>query len=409
MRKLPGLTALLYLAFLAFFFSACNNQPANKKTQDATLTDTSQASTSVKIPYFRGKYQINGASPWYGLITIGSNNQIMKVGLDCGNNSFWVTSIQCTTPACTQPGRQSFNFNSSTTFRWINKSIDTMSYGPWGNMTANLGQDVVNAAGSQTFGPMKTLLAVNYGGPSFAELDWDGGIGFPSQSPDSRITWLLQQLVNNGSVNPQNVCVSFYMNPVTKAGVVTIGSYDPVFVDPNSKLRFPFRPYTLFNGALNYLWSTELTGWFINGNRMSMDSIFVFDTGASDFKGDTIATDAAITAINNYYHTYGTYPVMQLVMGLDKFGAPGVLKLTTEEYLQKVEKGPRMGQTVIAIDTLEVPGLILAGSVVLEDLYTVFWYTATGNPGNYVLTPKEVWLFNKKDGPVIIQNGLKPK
>jgi saccharopepsin len=409
MKHLPTQLITLYLFSLIFFTLSCNNKPAKETASDIKLTDTSAASSSVKISYFRSKYQIDGASPWYGMITVGSNNQAMRVGLDCGNNANWLTSTQCISPACMQLGRTRFNYAASTTFSWINKNIDTLAFGPWGNMTVNIGQDVFNSASTPNFGLIKTLLSVNYNGPSFAELDWDGGIGFPSQSPDSRTTWLLLQLVNKGLINPNNVCVSFYMNPVTKAGVVNIGGYDPAFVDPNSKLRFPFKPYTLFNGALNYLWSTRLSGWYINGQKVSNDSLFVFDTGASDFKGDTVATDAAITAINNYYNRTGNYPVMGLAMGIDQYGRTGKLNLTTEQYLQKVEKGPRTGQTVIAIDTLEVPGLILAGSVVLEDLYTVFWYKATGNPGNYLLTPVETWLFNKKDGPVIIQNGLKTK
>ena len=409
MAQLSFLRTTLCLMALIIFISSCKSKPSKPSESDASSTDSTAASSSVKISYFRGKYQVNGASPWYGLLTIGSNSQVMKLGLDCGNNANWLTSTQCNTQACTQPGRTRFNYATSTTFSWVNRNVDTLEFGPWGNMAVNIGQDVFNSASVPNFGSIKTLLSVNYGGPSFAELDWDGGIGFPSQSPDSRTTWLLLQLVNKGLINPFNVCVSFYMNPVTKAGMVNIGGYDPVFVDPNSKLRFPFKPYNAFNGALNYLWSTKLSGWYVNGKPVSNDSLFVFDTGASDFKGDTVATDAAITAINNYYRNTGKYPVMELSMGKDQYGQTGLLALTTEQYLQKVEAGPRKGQTVIAIDTLEVPGLILAGSVVLEDLYTVFWYKATGNPGNYLLTPVEAWLFNKKDGPVIIQNGLKTK
>lgn len=356
-------------------------------------------SNSIKIQYSRGPYQTNGASPWFGKLSMGSNQQVLKFGLDTGNNANWVTSTQCTTPACTQPGRVSFNFDSSSTFTWINKTPEILNFGPWGNMTINVGQDNISNGASFNV-PLMTMLSIDYSGTQFAELDWDGGIGFPAQNADPRTTWLLQELVNTGQFSPGFLCVSFYMDPLSRKGVVDIGNFDTSAIDVYSWLAFPLDPYP----ALNYLWSTPLESWSVAGQDMGTDSVFVFDTGASDFKGDTSATDAAVTAINNYYNQNNSYPPMELVMGMDWDGNPGRLVLTDEQYVQQVQAGPNQGEDVIAIDTLDIPKMLLVGSVILEDLYTVFWYNVIDSSGNYQLSPVEVWLFNKKNGPVIIQN-----
>jgi saccharopepsin len=403
----------LFLAFLAFtlFFTACKNKPktVTKAEETPAMPDIhTTISSDIKIVYFKGPYQTNGASPWYGLLTLGTPRQYLKFGMDTGNNANWVTSTQCQTLACTQLGRIRFNSSASSTFRWWNPAIDTLYFGPWGNMAVNTGQDIFSNGTTNLGGLAKTFLSVNYGGSQFSELDWDGGIGFPAQAPDQRTTWLMEHLLNSGVIQPgpfNFIPLSFYMNPITRTGMVNIGGFDPDLTDEYSMLQFKFKSYDDYNGKLNYLWATSLTSWSVAGQVLSKnDSYFVFDTGASDFKGDTVATDAAIRTIRNYYNSKGTYPPMELVMGSDLAGNPGRLLLTSAQYVQKVEEGNQKGQQVIAIDTLEVDNMILAGSVVLENLYTVFWYFASGSPGNYQLIPVQVMLFNKKEGPKIIQN-----
>ena len=84
-------------------------------------------------------------------------------------------------------------------------------------------------------------------------------------------------------------------------------------------------------------------------------------------------------------------------------GNTGTLVLTPDQYVAKIEAGPGKDSSVVSIEPLEIPNMILVGSILLEYVYPVFIYETTGQPGSYELKPKEVWLFNVKGGPEVIQ------
>ena len=94
---------------------------------------------SVIIPMQRGPYQNNGASPWFGLVNVGSTGITMKLALDTGTNLFWVTSTYCNTPACTQAGRIRFDPKNSSTFKMVDSTPLKVDYGPWGSLQAQIG------------------------------------------------------------------------------------------------------------------------------------------------------------------------------------------------------------------------------------------------------------------------------
>lgn len=383
------------LALILITAACSGNDPSARSEEDSTATQT------FSIFMLRGPYQFNGASPWYAPLNLGTPGQSLKFALDSGSNTNWVTSSQCTTPACQQ--HTPFRIYDSSTFQFLDTAIDTMNFGPWGDMQVNLGEDLLSLPNTQLSIPTSIMLSVKYEGEKFVELDWDGGIGFPAQMHDTTTSWLLQQLVQQGSIDADQVYASFYMDTDNNEGIVTLGGYDLDLVDPDSRLSFPFSVYDL----LPYLWTTVLNSWTVGGQEViapGQGFHFAFDTGSSDFKGDTSATDQAIDLINAYYQTYGQYPEMELSMGTDQYGNPGKLMLGPDQYRVMIQAGNGAGQMQTAIDTLNIPELLLVGSIMLEHLYTVFWYERTGTPGNYQLQPTETWLFNKTNGPKIIQN-----
>lgn len=398
MPAILPLEKILGLFVLYLLLAGCqSDKPATADPQPLAES----VFTPIVIPYARDPYQVNGASPWYANLGIGSNSQQLKFGMDTGNNGNWVTSILCNTPACTQPGRTRYDFETSKTFSMVDSNCDSLNFGPWGDMVVEVGQDIFDLP--PTNSPVKIMLATNYSGQKFKELDWDGGIGFPSQSPDSCTTWLLEMLVNEGQIDPNQVCVAFYEDPVSLRGHIMLGGYDQAIVDPTSQLRLPFKDYTEYGGALDYLWTTELADWSIGDQSVATNKLFCLDTGASDFKGDTVACQLARAQIEYQYGRTGVYPQMALSTGYDVNGNPGKLVLTKDQYLQEIQRGPGSGSNNIAIDNLQLDDLVLVGSILLESVYSVFWYDASGTPGNYRLTPREMWLFNLLDGPTIIQ------
>jgi len=89
----------------------------------------------LELSLERGLYKDHGASPWYGIIAVGSKPTIMKLALDTGTNMNWVTSTQCNTSSCTMPGRVRFDPTSSTTFTWVDQNnVFELDYGPWGKL-----------------------------------------------------------------------------------------------------------------------------------------------------------------------------------------------------------------------------------------------------------------------------------
>ncbi|OEK00611.1 hypothetical protein BFP97_03420 [Roseivirga sp. 4D4] len=392
MRNLYTLSGLCCFIFLCI---GCTSTKNNETQEDYGI---------IKISYQKGPYQNNGASPWYAELAMGTPPQPLKFGMDTGNNADWVTTVQCNTPACTQPGRHRFDMYESTSFQWISQNPDTLSFGPWGQMLVNTGSDYIDVNGVPVKSKTSTYLSLNYDGSKFEELNWDGGIGFPSQDEDANTDFFLEQMLNQGLIDPDNILVSFYTNPTTGQGEIMIGGYDESLVISESKLTFPFVPYELSGGALEYLWTAPIDNFTVGNTPVAIDKTFCFDTGSSEFKGDTTIMNNSLTAIQAYYNQYEVYPEVKMSMGQNNDGETGLLVIGPDQYRTEIEAGEGQGTIVTAFTPLEIQDMILVGSVLLDYVYPVFKYEAEGSPGDYQVKPVETWLFNKVDGPIIIQN-----
>ncbi len=363
---------------------------------------------AITLDLGRGDYQDNGASPWYGIIAVGSLPTIMKLALDTGTNMNWITSTQCHTHACQMPGRVQFDPSFSTTFQWVNRTPVDLNYGPWGTLTANLGQDELNMTAFNGLGSIVMGLAVSYSGEKFDEVDWDGCLAMPAQAPMQKgMSFLFKQLRDTGVLGPSQTYFSYETDPATGQGTCMLGGMDITKADLSSMLVLPFKTYeTTVKGKkvpIPYIWTTPLQSARFGGTAIAQDGSFCLDTGSSRFKGDG-------TYMNTILALAATNPTaeLELEVGFRGNGQTGKLVVPPDIYNQKIEAGSNKGKTMPQFHELGgLPGLFLAGSILMDHLYTVYWYEevldAAGNP---VLEPKGMVIFNRLNGPKIIQNGL---
>jgi hypothetical protein len=81
----------------------------------------------------------------------------------------------------------------------------------------------------------------------------------------------------------------------------------------------------------------------------------------------------------------------------------GQMTITSDMYMVAIEAGPDQGQVLPQFNPLGLTNLALVGSVVMENCYTIFGYTASYDEnGQVVLSPNGMWAFNKPGGPKII-------
>ncbi|MDC3133028.1 pepsin-like aspartyl protease [Flavobacteriaceae bacterium] len=394
---------LITILILVFLFVNCHAQE-----------------NALKFETIKGPYQTNGASPWYTLMSIGTPSQEnFKTIFDTGGNFAWITSTQCLTEACTQKTpleRIRFDMSKSSSFSWNEDcTASKKSWGPWGDMYINRGSDNINfLVNSETkkvpVKQQKFIQSIYYEGEKFIEMNWDAGFGFPSSSKLSDIDTpsLLENLLNQGQIKPdsnQNLLVSFYSNPVTKEGHVLIGTdFDQDLVDLSSALVLPFQPYIKSSG-IEYLWTTPLKSWSVGEKIVAQpnDNLFCLDSGSSRFKGDSAQLSTSLKLIDDYYTKFGKYPSLNFNIGDDD---TKMISITPDLYRVKVDEGIDKGKTVTAITTsLNIDDLILVGSVVMDNVYTVYRYKVTHvSSGKFSYTPLGMVLYNKKDGPKIIQD-----
>lgn len=397
MRKLSFI-----LLFSLLFVHCSKKEDTSSSIALETISAEKQSFTSIEIPLLKGPYQDNGATPWFAPINI--SGQTLKFVLDSGNNFVWATSTQCTTPACLEAGRIRFDPSKSATFLWVDKNPRTLNWGPWGNMSANVGQDKFNIPDVFTE-LQKFYLAISYQGERFEELDWDGGIGFPSASAyaDPEVGFFMDNLITQGRLDPNNAIVAYETDPLTKQGIATIGAWDPTKVDLDSKLTITFEQSPLT--GLEYLWTSALEQWAVNGTSIAQNIQFCFDTGSSRFKGDAGTLSSTINLIDQFYNEHGYFPAIDMYIGKDKQGNTGHIQISPEMYRVKIEKGHNADHVVTAITTgLDVKNTIIGGSVLMDHLYAVFVYeNITNDAKEQSLRASEIWLFNKTEGlkPII--------
>jgi hypothetical protein len=322
----------------------------------------------------------------------------MKLSLDTGSNFVWSMSKECA--SCHQPGRRLFDPSESRSFAYVNDTTYPLSFGPWGTMKARLGKDALALTGSASFpSPFYVSTSLDDQGGNFAELDWEGGLGLPSipATADPNVPAVFPALMSAGLVDPGMPFMSFCTDYETKVGEVLLGGVDTSKFDPYSGLFLPFTPYPGLQGQVEYIWTTPLSRFTMGANVDIENGFFCLDTGSSCFKGDPAAMRQAYADGK----PHGPPAVFQL-QGWSIVVTPDIYRVT-------IEAGQHAGQTLPQFTEMDLPlGFVLAGSVLLDHLYTVYEYdvTAVALPGGgleYLLYPLGMWVFNKTKGLPLVQ------
>lgn len=356
-----------------------------------------QQGAGVPVPLTLGPYQNNGATPWYTLASWGSPGQTLKTALDTGSNFNWITSSLCAPSSCQHAGEGEFVFQDSSTFRWTSTQAHDVSFGPWGTMTVEDGQDNFSLPAVGAL-PTNFYLADAYSGDQFAQLDWDGGIGLPSGSAfvDPNASFLIEAMMNTGRMDPRMPYVSFSTDQASGQGSVLFGGVDADAFDPESGLFLPWTPYQKLAGV-EYIWTTPLVRYQV-GDYVATSAQFCLDSGSSQFKGDPSIMNQTLARVGSQG------PNVILELGETYGGLRGVISVPPSVYMVAIQAGPEQGQVLPQFNAgLPLPELVLVGSVLMDQLYTVYTYDVTLVSGAYRLAPVGMYVFNKKDGAPLIQ------
>lgn len=356
----------------------------------------------ITFPMARGPYQDNGAAPWYAPLTVGTSTppQVQNFALDTGTNMVWATSTQCTTTACMMHNR--FDAAQSGSFCWINTKEQDLDYGVWGNLKANIGRDAIALPGGGsvdlTFG-----LAIDYSGPKFQEVDWDGCIAFPSKGPMQHgFSFFMEDLVNGGHVDPLLGLVCFDWDHPAGQGTCRVGDVDLSKLILNEGMFLPYGAYTNYDLLWTATNATILTGPDADHATVVDSGItFGFDSGSSRFKGDV----PLLTKLAGLLGPGQDTLVVEVGTATGS-GGPVRLVVPPDIYMRTIEAGQNAGTTSAQFHPLKgVDGLMIVGSVLMDYLYTVYLYETAQDPatGKYACTPFGTWVFNKPGGPKIVQ------
>ncbi|MGA9703166.1 avidin/streptavidin family protein [Pseudomonas sp.] len=343
------------------------------------------------FPMQRGPFQNNGASPWYATLTLGTPGQRLKLSIDSGTNITWVTSTLCAPDQCDHFGGGRFDYQASSTFEFTDCLQRPYSFGPWGTMQVESASEVLTTPSGARLS-IKLLLAAAYSGDQFKQLDWDGGIGLPCSSAyaEGRSSFLFQELLRNGQLDPNFPYVAFDWDTKDRSGTCQMGAIDA------SRIHAPhlFLPWSVYSQlpGVEYLWATDLKAYSVGGETLATDVKFALDSGSSRFKGDDKIMAQTLARIAR-----GGHPEVVLDF------TDGQITLGADLYNVLIEEGPQKGQTLPQFAPLGLHDLVLTGSLVMEHCYTVHEYQVVRCGSEvYSLAPVGIWLFNRPEGPQII-------
>lgn len=355
------------------------------------MTDPANPTSGISFSMQRGPYQNNGASPWYTQTTLGTPGQPLKFAIDTGTNMVWTTSTLCAPTSCQHYSGARFDYQQSSTYQWVDCIQVPFSFGPWGTMQVETGQDLLAIPNGAKL-PLVLYLSADYSGPQFAQLDWDGGIGIPSGSPYKQgdTTFIVQDMMNRGMIPPGYPYVSFDWNGATSSGSCLIGGFDPDRF--TTGMFLPWTPYTQFAGV-EYIWTCDLASYLVGGQPVAQNVQFALDSGSSQFKGDDDIMNKTLALIQSMGN-----PPVQMV-----FPNGGRITVPSNIYNVTIQEGPDKGKTLPQFQPLGLTGLVLVGSVIMEYCYTIFEYRVVQcGPGRFSLAPSGMWAFNKPGGPTIV-------
>ncbi|BFM51430.1 pepsin-like aspartic protease [Marinomonas sp. THO17] len=356
----------------------------------------------------RGPFQNNGASPWYVKLGIGSPAQELKMCFDSGSDFNWVTSSLCSKNGCQHYAGGRFDIALSTSFQWISQQTTSVSFGPWGSMDVQSGQDVLSLIPKAESTEIKVIsdlyLAQSYDSEHFAELDWDGGIGLPSVSDptadqDTSLEktpsfHFMQDLIRQQQVDPATPFVGFQTNSQNTQAMVHFGGVDMAYKNSREYLFLPWKEY-----QANYLWTTALPSLQMGGKDLVVPDdgfFFALDSGSSQFKGDENLMSILLMLAEQK-----TSLTMQV--GSTDTGAPGEIQVTADLYDVLIEAGKDKGKVLSQFDPMDhADDIVLVGSVLMDHLYTLYQYETVKVQDEWQLKPLGVWIFNKPNGAKII-------
>lgn len=363
------------------------------------MPTAAQGPAPMSFALQRGLYQNNGATPWYAMVPLGYPGQTMKIALDTGSNFIWTTSTLCGS-GCQHYGNQQFDYATSQTFEWLDQTQQAVSFGPWGTMMVELGRDYVSMP-SGAYYNTPFYLAASYSGSQFQQLDWDGGLGLPSGNAytDPNIPHFVAGLMNTGLVDAAMPYLSFSTDPSSGTGTALIGGFDPNAFDPNTGIFMRWSPYSI--ASLDYIWTTALASYQVGEQTLASNVFFCLDSGSSQFKGDPTLMSQTLGLVSG-----SNPPDVTLTLGYSyETGQAGVITVPPSVYDVTIQAGPQQGQTLPQFAPLDgVDGLVLVGSLLMDQLYTIFEYSVLMSPDGYILSPHGMWVFNKTSGPSLIRS-----
>lgn len=357
----------------------------------APVTPTGAApGAQVSYQLRPGPFQNNGATQWFAEIGLGQPGQRLKIALDTGSNFVWVTSTLCSPTSCQHYGGGRFDYAASNTFEWVDQTPKTVDFGPWGSMTVETGSDVIGLNDARTL-RNNMYLSSDYTGAQFAELDWDGGIGFPSASAfaDPHIGFFLANLMDAGLVDPAMPYVSFWTDRPSSSGEVILGGVDENKFDPENGLFLPWSVYSVLPGV-EYIWTTPLRSYSMGGKTWT-NKWFALDSGSSQFKGDDDIMGASFLLAER------SQPPVVLEAGTTVEGQPATITVSPEMYMMEIQAGEGKGKVIPQFKPLGIKDLALVGSLVMDFAYTIFEYDVSLVNGRHVLYPRGMWMFEKMD------------
>ena len=178
---------------------------------------------------------------------------------------------------------------------------------------------------------------------------------------------------------------------------MTFGDIDLNAVDLYSAVFLPWTPYTAYPNAKD-LWTTSLYQYSVGGTSVASNIQFCLDSGSSQFKGDDNIMNRTLQLVGA-----NPQPDVTLSLGITPGGAPAQIVVPPSVYMVEIQAGPQQGQLLPQFNPLGLTNLVLVGSVLMDQLYTVFVYEVTETTVGYHLAPVGMWIFNKTNGPKLIQ------
>ncbi len=379
-----------------------------------------------------GKMANYGATPWYTTdVLLGANK--MKFALDSGSNFTWATSALCMTEACDAQLKVSSNQEG---FSWLDPSIVSHSFGPWGTMqtrTATVNFKIPGAGGhtGEIDQKLTFYAAVDYTGKKFQDLTWGGGISFPSESSavagegDNRSAFLVQKLLQVGDITQPSFAV--YTDRKRHYGEFYIGGEDKSKYNEASEVILkPNR-----TGSIGFIWGTSLHKASLGKQALPLlnNARFYLDSGSSRFKGDSNFIVPILEFL--YQQTYndhgrqapvfekvfddqGNWTGLAYVKGMKPYnelpdfnltigqsckgieGKAAMVSLSPKQYSYKVKEGAQKGRWVVAFSVLDGVGGLLVGSTFMDLLFTKFEYKYDANSNE--LTQGNMYLYQKRQG-----------